>query len=100
MSDFRHQLNPIRFWNRVALLALILVVPVVGVVALVTNGTPFAPGAPIAAFAACSMIVIVGYFRIRAFRCPRCGHYFTIQHRFGTNSRGRKCVHCGLDAYA
>ena len=100
MSDSRDRLNPIRFWNRAALLALILAVPVAGLVALWTNGTALAPGLPIAVFAVCSTIVVVGYLRIRTFRCPRCGHYFTIQHRFGMNSRGRKCAHCGLDAYA
>ena len=100
MSDFRDQLEPLRFWNRVAMLAFVGALPVAGGLAFGTSGTVFAPVLPIAAFGVCFAVGAFGYVRIRMFRCPRCRNYFAIKHRLDTNSRGRKCVHCGLDAYA
>jgi hypothetical protein len=45
-----------------------------------------------------TLVVVIAYIRIRHFRCPRCKNYFSIKHSFATI--GRKCVHCGLSAYA
>ena len=82
------------------MLAFVGALPVAGGLAFGTSGTVFAPVLPIAAFGVCFAVGAFGYVRIRMFRCPRCRNYFAIKHRLDTNSRGRKCVHCGLDAYA
>jgi hypothetical protein len=99
MSDFRDQLEPLRFWNRTAVVAFVGALPLAGALGFSMSGTVFAPVLSLAAFGACLAIGVFGYIRIRMFRCPRCGNSFTVRHRLDTNSRGRKCVHCGLDAY-
>ncbi len=40
---------------------------------------------------------VVTVIQIRAFPCPRCEKPFTVLFKFGPNTRGRKCVHCGLE---
>jgi len=82
------------------MLGLVGALPVTIVVALGTRATVLDSAAPIAGFGICSGIWLFGYIRIRTFRCPRCRNYFTVRNWFDTNSPGRKCVHCGLDAYA
>jgi predicted RNA-binding Zn-ribbon protein involved in translation (DUF1610 family) len=99
MSDFRDQLEPLRFWNRAAMLAFVGALPLAGALGFLTSGTVFAAVLSLAVLGVCLVIGVFGYIRIRVFRCPRCGNSFTIRHRLDTNSRGRKCVHCGLDAY-
>ena len=55
---------------------------------------------PIVVFVAVWVALIaIAYYRIRTFRCPKCGKFFTGKHVWAPNSRGRKCVHCGLKLY-
>jgi hypothetical protein len=100
MNDYSLQLARLRFWNRAAIAALLLSLPATFLVGVLINGTPLvrivAPGT----FAAFALVLAVAYVRIRTFPCPRCGKYFTVKHVLGTNSLGRRCVHCGLEAYS
>jgi hypothetical protein len=93
-------LRNFRQLNRIAIAAFILAPPVGLLGALIARGTPMTPWIPLTGFGTCLVIFLVAYFRIRTFRCPRCGKQFTAAHPLAPNSRGRRCVHCGLEAYA
>ena len=45
-------------------------------------------------------LFVAAYFHIRTFPCPRCVQPFTVRNRWAANTRGRECVHCGLELYA
>src|SRR5438105_1703710 len=86
--------------NRIAIAAFILALPVTFLGALIARGTPMTPWLPLTAFATCAVIFLFACFRIRTFHCPRCGKQFTAAQPLAPNSRGWRCVHCGLEAYA
>ena len=43
--------------------------------------------------------LVFAWFRLTTFPCPRCGKWFHAKwyHSF---TRGRKCIHCGLERNA
>lgn len=99
MSDYSKQLKRLRFWTRTATFALIFTLPATFVVGFITHGTTLDRVLPFTTFVVFVLALVVAYIRIRTFPCPRCGHYFTVKHPLGANIRGRKCEHCGLEAY-
>jgi predicted RNA-binding Zn-ribbon protein involved in translation (DUF1610 family) len=99
MTDYQHELEQLRYWNRASIIGFIAILPITGITAVLTTGTFLFPVLPFAAFVSCAAFFIAGYIKIRTFHCPQCGNLFTVKHAFAANSRGRKCVHCGLEAY-
>ncbi len=100
MSDYSRQLRRLRFWNRTATFALICALPATFLIAFIANGTALDRVLPFGTLVVFSVVLFVAYVRIRTFPCPRCGNYFTVKHPLGARTRDRKCVHCGLEAYA
>jgi hypothetical protein len=47
-----------------------------------------------------TMVCLVAGFRLNAWRCPRCGKWFSCKWWYGLGVFARKCVHCGLPKYA
>lgn len=43
---------------------------------------------------------LVLYFRLIAFRCPRCGHRFFVAWFSGWGVWSRSCPHCGLKKWS
>src|SRR5258708_5110696 len=99
MTNYSAELSVLRFWNRVAIGSLVIVIPAVFLVAFFVDGTLLGGVLPLFVFALGVAVFVVAYFRMRTFRCPRCGNYFTVKHALASNTRGRRCVHCGLEAY-
>jgi hypothetical protein len=68
----------------------------VTVVAVVRGrvGLSWAMPMPIVALA-----LIIADFRLRYWRCPRCGEHFFSKWWYG-NPLARRCAHCGLPKYA
>jgi hypothetical protein len=100
MNGYDVQLGRLRFWNRVGIGAVISIMPATILAGVCTRGTVIAIALPSITSISLFVILAVSYVRIRLFRCPRCGDRFTVKRTFSTNTRGRVCVHCGLDAYA
>jgi predicted RNA-binding Zn-ribbon protein involved in translation (DUF1610 family) len=93
-------LRRFRRTNRIGIAAIILFLPAGIIAALVTRGTSMTPWIPLLVCAACGITFLIAAFRIRAFRCPRCGKRFTVAYPQAPNSTGRRCVHCGLESCA
>jgi hypothetical protein len=96
VKNYSEQLKPLRFWNRVGILSFVLAFPISGVMGLVVPRR-FSFFLTFAIFSVSIALFIYSYFRIRTFRCPRCKEYFTVMSAISPNTRGRKCVHCGLE---
>ncbi|MGH8109565.1 MAG: hypothetical protein ACREO1_12725 [Arenimonas sp.] len=100
MSKYTNDFAPFKFWNRFGIAVFVFALPAILLVSFLTEGTSLANIFVPIAFAVFVIAFLISYFRIRAFRCPRCGNNFTLKHVLGTNSAGRKCVHCGLPAHS
>jgi len=96
VKDYSELLKPLRFWNRVGILSVLLALPISGIMGMVVPRR-FSFFLTFAAFAVSIALFVYSYFRIRTFRCPMCTEYFTVMSAFSLNTRGRKCVHCGLE---
>ena len=93
------QWKDFRYWNRLGIGAFLTLIPAVAIAALIAQAIPLLSPLPFVVAALWVGAFIVAYFQIRTFRCPRCSQPFTVKRSFGTNSMGRKCVHCGLELY-
>ena len=80
MSDYSNQLERLRFWNRTAIIAFVCALPATFLVGLITNGTALVRILPFGTFGLFAVAIVLAYVRIRTFRCPRCGNYFTVKH--------------------
>lgn len=82
MDKYAQRWRAYRFWNRVGIFALFALLPVVAFSAFLTRGSSDSSGA---------------LYRIRSFRCPRCGKTFNVEGWWLSRTRSRKCVHCALE---
>jgi hypothetical protein len=89
-----------RFRNRVVLFAVFALLPVVvfGVVLAWRSGD----SAVVPSLLGLMWLVALGgaLHRIRTIRCPRCSKSFSLEGWWWPSTRGRKCVHCGLELSA
>ena len=100
MSDYLQQLNLLRFWNRLGIFLLVAFLPIGALIlALGHYFRILGLSLIVVFFAPWVVLMATAYYRIRIFRCPKCGKFFTVKHVLAPNSRGRKCVHCGLKLY-
>ena len=93
------QWKDFRFWNRLGIGAFLTLIPAVAIAALIAHAAPLLSILPVAVAVIWIGAFIIAFFHLRAFRCPRCNEHFLVKSSFGTNSLGRKCVHCGLELY-
>ena len=101
MVNYSKSLSRYRSWNRFAICTTICMLPAAILAAPLTEGTKLTPWIPLGVFGLSFIVVLVAYYHVRTFRCLRCNNYFAVTHPiFGTNTRGRKCIHCKLSAYA
>jgi hypothetical protein len=95
MATYDVQLRAFRFWNRLGIALFLSFLPVVVGAGLLGQSALvfFALGI------AWAIAFATVYYRIRAFRCPRCAKTATVESWWSPNTRGRKCVHCALELY-
>src|SRR5258708_12878059 len=99
MANYSVDLRVLRFWNGVAIGSLVIVIPAVFLVAFFVDGTLLGGVLPLFVFALGVAVFVVAYFRMRTFRCPKCGNYFTVKHALAPNTRVRLSVHCTLQSH-
>jgi hypothetical protein len=100
MPDYLQQLNSLRFWNRLGIFLFVAFLPIGALIlALGHYFRIFGSSLIVVFFAVWVVLMAIAYYRIRTFRCPKCGKCFIVKHVLAPNSRGRKCVHCGLKLY-
>jgi len=100
MDSYAQHWRTFRFWNRLGILVVVALLPVVAFGAFLAQGS--------SEFAALPYLMVLMWlvalggalYRIRTFRCPRCGKTFSVHGWWTPNTRGRKCVHCALDLNA
>jgi DNA-directed RNA polymerase subunit RPC12/RpoP len=91
-----------KFWNRVGIFSVLAFLPTLAGLALLLHWWRLEVLSFLVVLLAAAWVTVIGlaYFQIRAFRCPRCTKPFAVKHPLGSNTRGRKCVHCGLKLYS
>jgi hypothetical protein len=99
VNQHHDQWRQFKFWNRLGIGAVLTIVPLFFVVAVVGNRFPSLLPGLIAVVCIWVAAYFGAYIRLRSFKCPRCSRPYLVRSTFGTNSLGRKCVHCGLRLY-
>ncbi|MES2015035.1 MAG: hypothetical protein V4484_00960 [Pseudomonadota bacterium] len=99
VTSFEPELARLRFWNRLGMLALLAGLPTMITLTLCARFIPLAPVLVGLVFFATIVTILTAHIKIWKFRCPDCGQPFNYKHARGPQHRGRKCAHCGLDAY-
>ena len=98
MESYDQRWRSFHFWNRVGLIAVFALVPVVAFGVFATLGSSDFPAFPFLLVLMWLVALLGALYRIRTFRCPRCGKSFSVQ-AWGwiPSARGRRCVHCALE---
>ena len=97
MSSYDQRWRAYRFWNRIGAIAVFALAPVTAFGVFLAHSSGDIAAMPY--LLALMWLVAAGgtLYRIRTFRCPRCGKNFSVESWWAPRSRGRKCVHCALD---
>lgn len=86
-----------RFWNRLGLVALFAVLPIVGFGAWMAEQAGDIAALPYLLVLIWLLALWGMLYRIRTFRCPRCGKTFSVHGWLSPQARDSKCVHCALE---
>jgi len=97
MENYEQRGRAQRFWNRVSVFFVFALLPVVVFGAMVARNSGDFPALPY--LLVVMWLVALGgtLYRVRTFRCPRCGKTFSVEGWWSPSPRGRKCVHCALE---
>src|SRR6266496_995729 len=79
MSDYLQQLNLLRFWNRLGIFLLVAFLPIGALIlALGHYFRILGLSLIVVFFAPWVVLMATAYYRIRTFRCPKCGKFLQL----------------------
>ena len=100
MQDYDQRWRAYRFWNRIGVFAVFALLPVVVLGVLMARSSGDLPALPYLLVLMWLVALGGALYRIRTFRCPRCGKTFSVEGWWSPSPRGGKCVHCMLELNA
>jgi hypothetical protein len=99
MDSSAQHWRAVRFRNRLRAVIVVALLPVVAFGAFVAQRSSDFPALPYLLVAMWLVALGGALYRIRTFRCPRCGKTFSVQGWWSPKTRDRKCVHCALELH-
>jgi len=97
MDSYAQHWRSFQFWNRLGVIVVLALLPVVAFGVFLTHASSEFAAFPYLLMLMWLLALGGTLYRIRTFRCPRCGKTFSVERWWSTNTRGRKCVHCALE---
>jgi len=97
MDDYDQRWRAYRLRNRLGVAVTIALLPAVILGVFLTQGWRDFPALPYLLVLMWLVAVGGALYRIRNFRCPRCGKTFSVEGWWSPSTRGQKCVHCALE---
>jgi hypothetical protein len=97
MDSYVERMRGYRFWNRLGVVVVVALLPVVAFGAFVAQRSGDIAALPYLLVLMWLLALWGMLYRIRTFRCPRCGKAFSVHGWWLPRMRDRKCVHCALE---
>jgi hypothetical protein len=97
MDSYAQHWRSFRFWNRLGLAVVLALLPVVAFGVFLTRASTDFAAFPYLLMLMWLLALGGTLYRIRTFRCPRCGKTFSVEGWWSAKRRGHKCVHCALE---
>lgn len=90
MDNYAQHWRTFRFWNRLGILVVVALLPVVAFGAFLAQGSGELAALPYLLVLMWLVALGGALYRIRTFRCPRCGKTFSVHGWWTPNTRGRR----------
>lgn len=90
------RLDTLRSQNRFRIIIVVALLPIMAFAAFVAHDASEVPALPYLLMLMWLVALGGALYRMRTFRCPRCGKTFSVEGWWLPRLRDDKCVHCAL----
>lgn len=87
----------LRRQNRFRIVFVLALLPIMGFAALIAHRADEIPALPYLLMLMWLVALGGAFYRMRTFRCPRCGKTFTVEGWWSPKAPGGKCGNCSLE---